>query len=144
MRSRTVQPIRNNGRKRATPPGRGGSDGSSIEARRKRPDATRPCRAFRILRRLRRKRPGRKQRVKKGIRYFDYDLLLVIIFLMCFGLVMLYSTSAYSAQSDFENDMYYFSKQAVISVLSFAAMFIVSKIDYIYMERLRLNFTYSL
>ena len=49
---------------------------------------------------------------------------------MCFGLVMLYSTSAYSAQSDFENDMYYFSKQAVISVLSFAAMFIVSKIDY--------------
>ena len=130
MRSRTVQPIRNNGRKRATPPGRGSSDGGSIEARRKRPDATRPMQSVPHSPPPAEKKAGRKQRVKKGIRYFDYDLLLVIIFLMCFGLVMLYSTSAYSAQSDFENDMYYFSKQAVISVLSFAAMFIVSKIDY--------------
>ena len=40
--------------------------------------------------------------------YFDFDLLLVIIFLMCFGLVMLYSTSSYEAQADFGNDMYYF------------------------------------
>lgn len=62
--------------------------------------------------------------------YFDFDLLLVIIFLMCFGLVMLYSTSAYEAQADFGNDMYYFSKQALIGLLGFAAMFIVSKIDY--------------
>ncbi|WP_083588923.1 FtsW/RodA/SpoVE family cell cycle protein [Clostridium sp. Marseille-P3244] len=62
--------------------------------------------------------------------YFDFDLLLVIIFLMCFGLVMLYSTSAYEAQVDFGNDMYYFSKQALIGVLGFIAMFIVSKIDY--------------
>ncbi len=62
--------------------------------------------------------------------YFDYDLLLVIIFLMCFGLVMLYSTSAYSAQGDFGNDMYYFSKQASIGLLGFAVMLVVSKIDY--------------
>ena len=41
--------------------------------------------------------------------YFDYDLLFVIIFLMCFGLVMLYSVSFYEAQADFGNDMYYFS-----------------------------------
>ena len=40
--------------------------------------------------------------------YFDFDLLLIVVFLMCFGLVMLYSTSAYSAQLDFDNDMYYF------------------------------------
>ena len=43
--------------------------------------------------------------------YCDYDLLMVIVFLMCFGLVMLYSTSAYEAQVDFGNDMFYFSKQ---------------------------------
>lgn len=64
--------------------------------------------------------------------YFDYDLLLVIIFLMCFGLVMLYSTSAYSAQNDFGNDMAYFSKQAVIGILSFGWMLIVSKVDYLF------------
>ena len=45
--------------------------------------------------------------------YFDYDLLLVIVFLMCFGLVMLYSTSAY-----------------VIAGVGFVVMFVVSKIDY--------------
>ncbi len=62
--------------------------------------------------------------------YFDFDLLLVIVFLMCFGLVMLYSTSAYEAQTDFGNDMFYFSKQAIIAAAGVAGMFIVSKIDY--------------
>lgn len=69
--------------------------------------------------------------VQGDAQYFDYDLLLVIVFLMCFGLVMLYSTSAYSAQNDFDgNDMYYFSKQAVIGIISFGVMLFVSKLDY--------------
>ena len=62
--------------------------------------------------------------------YFDYDLLMILVFLMCFGLVMLYSTSAYSANADFGNDMFYFSKQAIISVVSFVFMLFVSKLDY--------------
>lgn len=62
--------------------------------------------------------------------YFDYDLLMILVFLMCFGLVMLYSTSAYSANADFGNDMFYFSKQAIISAVSFAFMLFVSKLDY--------------
>ena len=62
--------------------------------------------------------------------YFDYDLLFVIIFLMCFGLVMLYSVSFYEAQADFGNDMYYFSKQALIGVGGFIGMYLVSKLDY--------------
>lgn len=68
--------------------------------------------------------------VRGDAQYFDYDLLLVIVFLMCFGLVMLYSTSAYSAQNDFGDDMFYFFKQALIGVVSFGWMFFVSKIDY--------------
>ena len=55
---------------------------------------------------------------------------MILVFLMCFGLVMLYSTSAYSANADFGNDMFYFSKQAIISVVSFAFMLFVSKLDY--------------
>lgn len=62
--------------------------------------------------------------------YYDYDLLLVIIFLMCFGLVMLYSSSAYSAQVDYKNDMFFFTRQAMIGIIGFIVMFIVSKIDY--------------
>lgn len=56
--------------------------------------------------------------------------MLVIIFLTCFGLIMLYSASAYSAQADFQDDMSYFIKQAMISAGSFGVMLIVSRIDY--------------
>ena len=73
---------------------------------------------------------GRTGRSGVQERYFDYDLLLVIIFLMCFGLVMLYSTSAYEANADFGNDLYYFTRQALIAGAGFAVMYVVSKIDY--------------
>ena len=44
-----------------------------------------------------------RQSKKRQIKYFDYSLLFIIIFLICFGLVMLYSTSAYDAQETFED-----------------------------------------
>lgn len=72
----------------------------------------------------------RKRTREKEKPYYDYDLLLVIIFLMCFGLVMLYSSSAYSAQNNYNNDMFFFTRQAIIGIIGFLAMFIVSKIDY--------------
>ena len=70
------------------------------------------------------KKPGEK------VRYFDYSLLAVIIFLMCFGLVMLYSTSSYSAQVKFHDSMYYFKRQAIVSLGSFVVMLYVATIDY--------------
>ena len=72
----------------------------------------------------------RKRTREKEKLYYDYDLLLVIIFLMCFGLVMLYSSSAYSAQVDYKNDMFFFTRQAMIGIIGLIVMFIVSKIDY--------------
>lgn len=77
---------------------------------------------------------NKKERKKQGeqkFEYFDYGLLAIIIFLVCFGLVMLYSTSSYSAQIKFQGDsMYYFRKQLLISAASFVGMMVVSKIDY--------------
>ena len=69
--------------------------------------------------------------IAKG-EYFDFDMLFVIVFLMCFGLVMLYSASAYEAQVDvqLQDDMYYFSKQALIGVAGVVVMFLVSRVDY--------------
>lgn len=74
----------------------------------------------------------RKRRIgtASGEMYFDYDLLLVIVFLMCFGLVMLYSVSSYEADADFGNDLYYFTRQGLIGAAGFVVMFLVSKIDY--------------
>ena len=46
------------------------------------------------------KKRSTNTRVKKkehSIAYFDYSLLAILICLICFGLVMLYSTSSYSA-----------------------------------------------
>lgn len=73
------------------------------------------------------------ERVKKQggkIRYFDYSLLAIVIFLVCFGLVMLYSTSSYSALEKFGDSMFYFKRQAVISLLSLFGMLFVACIPY--------------
>ena len=77
-----------------------------------------------------RKPVSRRKKQLKTIQYFDYSLLATIIFLVCFGLVILYSTSAYSAQEKFNDPMWYFRKQAIITVGSLIVMAIVSRINY--------------
>ena len=73
----------------------------------------------------------RKRRRKNSV-YFDYSMLAVVIILICFGLVMLYSASAYEAASDaaIGDDMFYFRRQAVNSLIALAAALVVSFIDY--------------
>lgn len=67
---------------------------------------------------------------KRKTDYYDYSLVAVIILLTCFGLIMLYSTSAYMAELDYNDDMYYFKKQAGISLICLLAALFISKIDY--------------
>ena len=69
----------------------------------------------------------RKKSVK---RYFDYSLLFVTIFIAGFGLIMIYSTSSYTAQMKFGNAKYYFKKQLMFMLLGFAAMYVAYRIDY--------------
>ena len=60
-------------------------------------------------------------------RYFDYLLLFIVVFLLGFGLVMIYSTSFYAASTQYGGDgLYFFKKQAVAVVLGLAVMFVVS------------------
>ena len=66
----------------------------------------------------------------KGAVYFDYSLLAVLVFLVCFGLVMLYSSSAYGALVKYNDSMHYFKRQIFFCVLGFAGMYVVSRIDY--------------
>ena len=62
--------------------------------------------------------------------------MFVIIFLVCFGLVMLYSTSSYNAQIEYGDGTHYLKRQAFACCLGFAAMFVISKIDYHVWKRL--------
>ena len=64
--------------------------------------------------------------------YFDYSLLAVLIFLVCFGLIMLYSASAYSALVQHNDSMHYFKRQILFCIVGFIGMYVVSRIDYHY------------
>lgn len=75
-------------------------------------------------------RDQEKKKKEKPIRYFDYSLLFLIIFLLCFGLVMLYSTSSYYGSTRFGDAAYYVKKQLFATSLGLVAMLIVSQIPY--------------
>ena len=71
-----------------------------------------------------------KQKKGRKVHYFDYSLLAIVIFLMCFGLVMLYSTSSYDAQLSLGDSMYYLKRQGIFSVLGFGGMLFLARLDY--------------
>ena len=62
--------------------------------------------------------------------YYDYNLLAVVIILICFGLMMLYSASAYEASNMFGNDMYYFTRQTLISAGAVVMALVIARNDY--------------
>lgn len=62
--------------------------------------------------------------------YYDYTLLFLTLLLICFGFVMIYSSSSYIAQLKGENANYYLIRQAKAAAIGFAAMIFVSLFDY--------------
>ena len=72
---------------------------------------------------------GRTEKKRKSD-YYDYNLVAIIIFLTCFGLIMLYSTSSYMAEVENGDSMFYFKKQALISIVCIIAALVISQIDY--------------
>ena len=79
-------------------------------------------------------REGRqKKRQPRVTTYFDYNLLFLIIFLICFGLVMLYSSSSYlAANSALYNydGAYYLKKQLRNALIGAVGMAALTFIDY--------------
>jgi len=62
--------------------------------------------------------------------YYDYSLVIIICFLVCFGMIMLYSTVSYTAQLKNITATEYLSNQIIATVLGFIAMFLISFMDY--------------
>ncbi len=73
---------------------------------------------------------------KKG-RFFDYTMLIIVIFLCVFGLVMVYSTSSYTAAIKNGDAAYYFKKQLFSTCVGLVALFAASFIDYHFWNKIK-------
>lgn len=69
--------------------------------------------------------PGEKKREK-----LDIILVILVLALVIFGLVMLFSTSAYNGRVKFGDSAYYFKKQLFATALGLMAMYLISRMDY--------------
>ncbi|MCR5527307.1 MAG: putative lipid II flippase FtsW [Lachnospiraceae bacterium] len=67
---------------------------------------------------------------KKSSLYMDYSMLIVVVLLLCFGLIMVYSASSYEASIKFNDSTYYLRSQLRATVLGIAVMILVSRLDY--------------
>lgn len=77
-----------------------------------------------------------KRRKGQTENYFDYSLIFILLFLLGFGLVMIYSVSSYEAFQDYGNAAYYLKKQLTANILGLIAMIIVANIPYRFWRKL--------
>ena len=79
----------------------------------------------------------KRGRKKNRTEYIDYTFLVIIIILMAFGFVMLYSTSAYMATLKYGNSIYYLKKQMMAAGLGAVLGVIFLKVfDYHILDKL--------
>lgn len=77
----------------------------------------------------------RKRRRDQSEYFFDYSLLFIVLFLLGFGMVMLYSTSSYQAAQDYGDSAYWLKKQIFAVTLGLIAMTVTANIPYHFWER---------
>jgi cell division protein FtsW len=81
-----------------------------------------------------------KPKKEKRLVYFDYSLLVIILTLVGFGLVMLYSSSSYSGQEKYGDAAYYLKQQASKTAMGLGAMIVIIFIPYRFWEKVSLFF----
>ncbi len=79
------------------------------------------------VRSLRRLRSKKKDKIYGSA---DRSLIFIVLFLVVFGLIMIYSASAYSAVRAGEKANYYLVKQLQATILGLVVMVFISRIDY--------------
>ena len=78
-----------------------------------------------------------RRRKKQAEYFFDYTLLFIVLFLLGFGLIMVYSTSSYEASMSASlnyDEAYYLKHQAAATGLGLVGMMVVSRIPYHFWE----------
>ena len=72
---------------------------------------------------------------KKGESFMDYSLLFIVLFLVGFGMVMVFSSSSYEANLKLGDSTRYLRQQLFASILGLVAMMVVANIPYHFWER---------
>lgn len=76
-----------------------------------------------------------RKKLEKKERFMDYSLVFIVIFLLAFGLVMIFSTSSYESNLTFNNSTFYLRKQIFATALGLVSMVVVAMIPYHVFER---------
>lgn len=77
----------------------------------------------------------RRKRRERSEYYFDYSLLFIVLFLLGFGLIMVYSASSYEAFDDYGDAAFYMKKQLIANLMGLTAMVVVALIPYQFWKR---------
>lgn len=80
-------------------------------------------------------RSASRRKQDKGEKYMDYSLLFIVLFLVGFGIVMVFSSSSYEANQKLGDSTSYLRKQLFASILGMVAMMVVANIPYHFWER---------
>ena len=78
----------------------------------------------------------RRRRKVRSIAYFDYSLLVIVLLLFSFGMIMLYSTSAYMATLEFDDSLHYLKRQCLAAVLGVVGVVALNVAGYRWMKPL--------
>ncbi len=62
--------------------------------------------------------------------YVDYSMIFIVLFLLTFGLIMVYSTSSYEANVRYGDSAYFFKHQLIPTLIGVGAMIVTSRIPY--------------
>lgn len=80
-------------------------------------------------------RNSSRRRQSNSENFMDYSLLFIVLFLLGFGLIMVYSTSSYEASLSYGDAAFYLKKQLFATILGLIAMMVVANIPYHFWER---------
>lgn len=79
-------------------------------------------------------RSASRRKQDKGEKFMDYSLLFIVLFLVGFGIVMVFSSSSYEA-NQLGDSTKYLRQQLFASILGMVAMMVVANIPYHFWER---------
>lgn len=72
----------------------------------------------------------KREKKQRKVAFFDYNLLFILIFIMGFGLVMLYSSSSYTSANKYGDSAYYLKRQVRSILIGLVPMIVLAKVDY--------------